>query len=157
MSINVLWVEDEPSSLRYEVILAERHGWRITWADTVKRGLELLRDIAFDLVVVDLILSRDDFEKGRGFVDANAGVSLVESIREPSRKGLTPPNVPLLVITAVVNKETRDKVLVKLETSRFYQTKPLHEKAYRDVVRELTERLGSSLQRPSQPSPSTEK
>lgn len=154
MSINVLWVEDEQNSMSYEVALAELQHWQITWADTAARGLELVRDTAFDLVVVDLILPQNDFEKTRGFVDAVAGVHLIESVREPTREGCTPPDVPILVITAVVTDEIKAKVLDKLESSRYYLNKPLEEGVYREVVRELTQRLDPFAQRPSEAGPS---
>jgi CheY-like chemotaxis protein len=157
MSLNVLWVEDEPDSLRAEVILARNHGWNITWADTVKQSLDLLRDTVFDLVVVDLILPPTDYEKKRGFVDVKAGIGLIGSIREPGRQGRTPPNVFLLVITAVVTDELKAQVVKELESDRYYLNKPLVEEVYIAVVNELTQRLESCAQRSPEPGSSASK
>lgn len=150
VQIGVLWVEDEPQSMRSERLIAEKLGWHITQADKVSKGLELVRDERFDLVVTDLLLPRNDFEAARGFRDAGAGVSFIESIREPGRHGRTPPDVPILVITAVVADQIKAKVLAKLESSRLYLSKPLYEEAYLEIVRELTQKLAASAQRSSQ-------
>lgn len=149
MSIKVLWVEDEPSSLRYEWKLAEQQAWQITPADTVSRAKDLLNDTAFDLVVVDLILPLDDYHKQRGYVDPDAGVQLVESIRDSTRKGCTPPNVPLLVVTAVVSLDRKAKVVKKLASDRYYLSKPLQENVYCSILIELTQVLAQSTRNSS--------
>jgi len=144
MSINVLWVEEEPQSLRYERKLAEQQGWNITSADTVSRAMELINDTAFDLVVVDLILPSNDFHKQRGYVTPDAGIQFIEAIREPTRKGNTPANVPLLVVTAVVSPEQKARVVKKLTSDQYYLTKPLREDVCRNVFIELTQALDPS-------------
>lgn len=154
MSIKVLWVEDEPNSMTYEVMLAEQRGWHITSAETASRALDLVRDRSFDLVVVDLILPQNNYEKERGHFDPYAGIHLIESVRQRTTSGHTPPDVPILVITAVVTDDLRARVLDKLESSRYYLNKPLEEGVYREVVRELTERLDRSPQGASQAGPS---
>jgi two-component system OmpR family response regulator len=154
MSLNVLWVEDEPNSLSSEVEIAREHGWNITWAETVSKGLELARSTVFDLVIVDLILPPSEYERQRGYVDPDAGLTLIESIREPSRRGRTMPTVPILVITAVVTERLKAKVLGKLESGRYYLTKPLEIELYEDIVRDLSQRLASSARRHSQRDPS---
>jgi CheY-like chemotaxis protein len=145
MSIKVLWVDDEPQSLRYEWILAQQQGWHITSADTVSKAMGLIKDTAFDLVVVDLILPWDDFRKQRGNVDPNAGIRLIESIAEPTRTGRTPPDVPLCVITAAdVSIGRKAQENEKLSSIRYCLNKPLEEKVYRDVLQEITQALDPS-------------
>jgi CheY-like chemotaxis protein len=144
MSINVLWVEDEPDSLRYERKLAEQQGWNITSADTVSRAMTLINDTAFDLVVVDLILPLDDFHKQQGYVTPDTGIQFIDAVREPTRKGSTPANVPLLVLTAVISPEQKAKVTKKLISDQYYLTKPLQENAYRRVLTELIQKLNPS-------------
>jgi len=156
MSLNVLWIEDEPNSLSYEVVVAEQCGWHITWADTVARGLELLRDLVFELVVIDLILPANNDEKVRGYVGAGAGARLIQLIRDAARRGRTPASVPVLVISASVADDIKAKVVDRLGSARYYLHKPLNEQAYRDVVKELTERLASSPERSSQPTTSAD-
>jgi CheY-like chemotaxis protein len=141
MSLNVLWVDDEPQSLRYERILADQQGWNITSADTVSRAMELINNTAFDLVVIDLILPLDDFQKQRGYVTPDAGIQFVEAITEPTRKGSTPANVPLLVISAVISDEHKAKVVKKLVSTRYYLNKPVQEDIYRNILMELTHAL----------------
>jgi CheY-like chemotaxis protein len=153
MPIRVLWVEDEPDSIRYEMLIAEQHGWHITWAGTVSGAQGLVRDTAFDLVVIDLILPMTDYEKSRGLVDPHAGIHFIESVREPTRSGRTRPDVPMLVLTAVDEHELQLRVLGMLESERYYLVKPLREETYREVVAELTQRLGPSGERPSQSGP----
>jgi CheY-like chemotaxis protein len=149
MTIQVLWVEDEPASLRYERIVAEQAGWQIASADTVSKALELIRDTIFDLVVADIILPHDDFEKRRGFVDPDAGIQLLESIRDPARTSGTPSNVPVLVVTAGTSTEQRAKIVEKLSSSRYYLNKPVDEETYVKIVEELTQILKTSTQHTS--------
>jgi CheY-like chemotaxis protein len=150
MTIKVLWVEDEPGSLRYEQGVAKGEAkWQITQANTVSQALDLIRDNTFDLVVADMILPPDDSKRQRGSVDPDAGIQLLESIRDSGRTGGTPPSVPILVITAVVSIEQKAKIVEKLSTPRYYLNKPLNENEYRKIVKELTEALESSAHYPA--------
>jgi len=148
MPIKVLWVEEEPQSLRYEMKLAEQQGWEITAVATASEALELMNDAAFDLVVVDLILPADSFQLQRGLVDPEVGMQLITSIRDPGRKGCTLPDVPLLVITAVVSPRQKAQVVEKLTSDRYYLTKPLQNEVYREVLIELTQAWDPSKHSP---------
>jgi CheY-like chemotaxis protein len=141
MTIQVLWVEDEPSSLRYERKVAEQAGWQITSANTVSKALDLIRDNTFDLVVADIILPRNDLERQQGFVDPDAGIQMLEAIRDSNRTSGTPRSVPILVVTAVVSIEQKAKIVKKLLAPRYYLSKPVNDNEYRKMVKELTEAL----------------
>jgi CheY-like chemotaxis protein len=144
MVIKVLWVEEEPNSLRFERILAQQHGWQITSVETVSDASRLLNDERFDLVIVDLILPLDEFRKARGHVDPDAGLGLVDSIRNSARMGRTPATVPLLVVSAVVSPDRKARVVAKLTTERYYLNKPVDESAYRSILMELTAMLSQT-------------
>ncbi len=147
MSINVLWVEDEPSSMRYEQQLAKNEGWAITFADTVSEALELIREKDFDLIVVDLIMPMDDFEKKRGYANPESGTRLVKDITNSGREGRTQPNVPILVITAMGQEDGRE-VIKELPTTRYYINKPIVDiDGYCKVLKELTQKVQCSLAR----------
>jgi CheY-like chemotaxis protein len=149
--LNVLWLEDEPDSVRCEVMVARAHGWNVTCAETVAQALELVRDETFDLVVADLIVPPADYEKKRGFVDAYAGIHFIELVRDQTRSGRTPPDVPILIMTAVVTEELKGRVLGKLESSRFYLNKPIEEETYLEVVKQLTQKIQPPAQIPPRP------
>ena len=149
MPIDVLWVEEEPQSLRYERRLAELQGWRIPSADTVSGAMELINGTRFDLVVADLILPEDDFDKERGVVTPNVGIQLIKWVRETTRQGKTPPDVPLLVITAVISPEQRFRVVDIVGSDRYYLNKPLSEDDCLRTFSELTEALKPSMRNQS--------
>ena len=140
MTLNVLWVEDEPSSMRFELILAKKEGWIVTIANTVSKALELIKNISFDLIVVDLIMPDDEFQETRGYANAEAGIGLVRSIRDTSRGGPTNPDIPLLVITAI-DRESAKEVLRELPSARYYINKPVDIDIYQELIHEITQQL----------------
>jgi CheY-like chemotaxis protein len=146
MSINVLWVEDEPASMRWEHLTAQNEGWIITFADTVSKALELMKDRFFDLIVVDLIIPDDEFQKRRGFAGPQSGIRLVRSIRDTGRVGLTKNDVPLLAITAM-GQETAKEVIKELSSTRYYINKPITDtEAYTRLIHEISQRLKKSME-----------
>jgi two-component system alkaline phosphatase synthesis response regulator PhoP len=145
MSIKVLWVDDEPESLRYEIKLAEEMGgWQITLAQTVTDAVELLRDIVFDLIIVDLMLPLNSFDQLSGLVSLDAGIRFITSVRDTDRPGSTTSTVPLIIISAEVFSEQRAKVIERLVSSEYYLTKPLLEKDYRKIVKQITKAIEKS-------------
>ena len=143
MTLNVLWVEDEPSSMKYEQILAKNEGWIITSADTASKALELIKDTSFDLMVVDLILPDDEFQKERGFAMSEYGIRLVRRTRDLSRAGQTKPDVPLLIITAI-DRESAAEVISGLQSSRYFINKPVDTDVYKRLIHEITQQLEKS-------------
>lgn len=141
--IEVLWVEDEPHTLRYERRLAEAFGWRITTCDTVEQAIHLLKTNSYDLVIVDLMLPMDEYNKRRGFLDPGAGVALLTHIRDPRRDDATPPSVTTLVITAVISSDTRAEVLNYVD-DRHFLSKPVDEKQYIETVQEITKYIAEA-------------
>jgi CheY-like chemotaxis protein len=97
--------DDEPHSLRYETTVAASGGWNVTFADTAARAVELLDTRQFRLVLLDLILPRDDYNKERGLTDPDVGIHLLRSIRARQASSPTPPTVRVLVVSCVVSED----------------------------------------------------
>lgn len=144
MRLCMLWVDDEPDSLRYECKIAENLGWHITFVTTVFDALELLRDQYFDLVITDLIFYEDRFEQDRGLVKIDAGIVLIEAIRDSNRKGSTLSTTPLLIISGVISPSKLEKVIPKIGSNSYYLSKPLVGDEYLNILVEMTDKIISN-------------
>ena len=134
MTIKVLWVDEEPHTLRYESRLAEARGWKITWVSSADEGMHLVKRRRFDLLVVDLILPLDEYENQRGVTDVENGLRLVEQIRVPDRKGRTPCDVPMVVVSAVITPKRLNRVLGFLSSRQFLLSKPIPTARFNELL-----------------------
>ncbi len=134
MNLKVLWVDDEPDTLRYESRLAAEHGWLVTWQTNVDGALDRLKRETFDLVVVDVILPKNTFEEERKYVDPEAGLGLIKAIRERAVEAGTDPNVPILVFTAYSQADQVTQSLGDVTCLR----KPVDEKEFVVVLNDLS-------------------
>ena len=144
MSLHVLWVDDEPQSLRYERRLAELHDWNIESALNTESALDLTSKNTFDLLIVDIILPRSQYEQDRGYVNADAGIELLRALRDPGRCASTPADVPIAVITAVVSSEKLARIKDLLGANPKYLAKPIAEEEYERLVTNLSQALSTS-------------
>jgi len=128
MSVQALWIEDEPQSVRFESLVAEERGWHVEFAATVEEALVMSRDRCFNVIIADLILPRDAFEYRRGIVDPEAGIHMLEQIRGGRPGAATPSNVKILVVSAVISPELRCRVTSLLDTEEDYLEKHLYDR-----------------------------
>jgi two-component system alkaline phosphatase synthesis response regulator PhoP len=56
MEANILLVEDEPLSRRNLALLLETEGYRVSEVENGEDAVELIKGMAFDLVITDLVL-----------------------------------------------------------------------------------------------------
>jgi two-component system OmpR family response regulator len=119
----VLVVEDEPNIRDLIVLHLQLAGWTATGVGDGEDALHWLRQEAFDLVVLDLMLPGLD------------GMTVLGAIR---REALI-ADVPVLILTA--RREEADKVLGLESGADDYLTKPFS-------VRELVARVKALLRRP---------
>jgi CheY-like chemotaxis protein len=141
MAINVLWVEEEPSSLRYERSRVAQLGWNLTECTTVAEASKLIQNRIFDLIILDLILPKDESTLKNGMVDTEAGISLLKYIRDPQRLGKTALNVPVLVVSAIGSPEQRSEVIKMLTSERYFVRKPINEIIFIQIINELNKQL----------------
>jgi CheY-like chemotaxis protein len=141
MAISVLWVEEEPSSLRYERSRVVQLGWNLEECTTVAEASKLIQNHIFDLIILDLILPKDEATLKNGMVDTEAGISLLKYIRNPQRLGKTASNVPVLVISAIGSPEQRSDVIKMLASERHFIRKPINGNIFIQVIHELNLQL----------------
>ena len=141
MSTKVIWIEEEPGYVRYEQLEAQARGWVITSVRTADEALEKVRTVEFDLVVLDLILPRDEYDDKRGLINTRAGVDFLRALRDPAEGSRTPPHVPVLVISCVVSPSARREVISHLSDDRFFLSKPVDQEAYRLILDEISDLL----------------
>jgi CheY-like chemotaxis protein len=137
MAVELLWVEEESGSLRYERKLAAGLGCMITEESTVETALSRLNLSRFDVVVADIILPPDEFSRRRSHVHPEAGIQFLRALRDPRRVGQTPHDVPAMVVSAVVSPDKRSLAIKLLGDDRFYIAKPVDKGAFLSALREL--------------------
>jgi CheY-like chemotaxis protein len=126
MRTKILWIDDEPAAVSYERKLVEQRGFEIVTSLTMEDALEKASNLAFKLVLLDLILPRNDYERERGVVDVEAGLSVLTALRDQKWKGATNNTVRIIVVTAVVSADIQARAHEYLNDQRDYLTKSLH-------------------------------
>lgn len=147
MMIRTLWLDDEFTTVPYELTLASSLGCEVTKASTGEEALRLTAQTRFDLVIIDLILPKDEYHRQRGQVDADTGIRLLAAVRDPSRRGATPSDVRVLVATAVVSDDKKALVLPYLSCPDDYLTKPfsLQPRTFEETLRRVARDLDAHL------------
>ena len=123
--VKALWVEEEPFSLAWERTLATARGIEITSCACVEEAKEAIEKQCFDAAICDLILPCSKEHKTTGYVTADAGLEFIAYLRDPTRKGATPANLFVCVVSAVHTPETRSAVCRYLLCERHYLEKPI--------------------------------
>ncbi|SMO33974.1 response regulator transcription factor [Melghirimyces algeriensis] len=104
MDKTVMVVDDEPSIVKLVKYNLEKEGYQVEVATDGEKALEKIKDIAPDLVVLDLMLPKVD------------GLEVCKQLRKESR------HIPILMLTA--KTEEFDKVLGLELGADDYMTKP---------------------------------
>jgi CheY-like chemotaxis protein len=112
--LDILVVEDNPTSQHVLRVILEALGHRATFANEGKACLDILRHASFDVILMDLHMPVQD-----GFVTT-------AHIRDRERSGilLYDKPVPILAITADRRPDARSKAIQSGVTS--FLTKPVH-------------------------------
>ncbi|MBA3329221.1 MAG: response regulator transcription factor [Solirubrobacterales bacterium] len=119
--MNVLVVEDEPRIASFVKRGLEAEGFGVTLADDGRTGLELARDGAYDIVILDLILPR------------LSGEQVLERLREEQ------PDLPVIVLSA--KDAISDRVTTIEAGADDYLTKPF---SFSELLARINARLRSA-------------
>lgn len=97
----ILWVEDEPHTLKFEACLLQERGVSVRWATTIAEATAAVGEERYDLIVLDCMLSPAASDER----PIEAGVRFLETIRDGSTpRGPNDKDIPVLVLTAVPNR-----------------------------------------------------
>jgi twitching motility two-component system response regulator PilG len=113
---HILVVEDEESLLKLETILLKVKGYDVTGAVTGSDALESLSRIAFDLVLLDIMLPDID------------GFEICKRIRMEPRTA----SVPVVMLTAKKSREDQERGVAC--GANAYITKPFKSATIIDVI-----------------------
>ncbi len=127
-SLHVLVAEDMPANQRLLMKILKRSGHRVTVASDGREAVELWRDGAFDLVLMDVQMPRLD------------GLAATREIRSLEQSDNTPTRVPIVAMTAHAMPEDRSRCLAAGMDD--YLPKPLEIEQLVAVMERLSE--GSS-------------
>ncbi|MDI9543618.1 MAG: response regulator transcription factor [Pseudomonadota bacterium] len=116
----VLIVEDDQALALGLIINLEAEGYEVFHAVSAEKGITLLEDMSFDLVVLDLMLPGMD------------GIEALRNIREND------PRLPVLILTAQSNAS--DKVEGLRAGADDYLTKPFHLEEFLLRIRRMLDR-----------------
>ncbi len=123
----ILFIEEDPSPRDIIVNRLGEIGHQVVVAESGYDGIKLLESQKFDLVILDIMLPHGDFEVvPREIKKRQVGIHILEKLIDGAFevKG-TGRNVPVLVLSAIV--DTRDIQLIRerLRSSNFYFGKPM--------------------------------
>lgn len=115
---SVLIVDDERSMRDFLKILLEKEGHKVATADNGERALDILANIAIDVVVSDIRMP------------GISGIELLESIKEDF------PDLPVIMITAFASPD--DAVLAMKNGAFDYISKPFNVDEIKSVIESAT-------------------
>ena len=117
MSHRILVVEDNPDNMKLVTWLLEDEGWDYQCATTAEEGLELVRSMPFDLVLMDISLP------------GMRGDEATKLLRQdPAYRTL-----PIIALTAHAVEGEREKILASGVTALV--TKPIDEPALLAIIK----------------------
>ena len=94
---HILLVEDEYINRTLAATVLEREGWRVTTAENGLQALDVLRDITFDLILMDIQMPELD------------GYATTRAIRRQEKK--SGRHIPIIAMTAYAVRGDREKCL----------------------------------------------
>lgn len=144
MAIKVLWVEEEPDSVRFEMAIAKNMNWDIEQVNSAMKAIELINKKKFDLIILDIIIPIDEFNSKRGLISDEGGIRVLEEIRNPNRKKGTDNNVKVIIITCVMTPKKKEKIIKLLESEKYYISKPIKQKEFIYFLNKVNEELTTS-------------
>lgn len=125
MKKRILVIEDEVDIANPIKYALEKDGYDVSLAATGEDGLEKLRRINHNLIVLDLMLP------------GISGEEVCRRIRKDGKKDGTPINIPIIMLTA---KDTdADKIIGKVIGADWYITKPFNMEDLLSKIRLLLE------------------
>jgi len=136
----ILHYEDQPEAVEaIHSLLENKLNLDLTKATSPKEVHEILAGNCFDLILLDIrIFSNDAIKKQVDWT--REGLYFLQKLRKGDIPGPTRAEVPVLVLTAVVNTADHDKIL-EVGTSNgskcLYITKPAHLDTVEKAVMEL--------------------
>lgn len=126
MSRNVLLIEDEPNIIEAIRFLLTRDGWQVSTHSEGSDAVDVVRDAAPDLVILDMMLP------------GKSGMDILRELRAEDRF----QDLPVLMLTA--RGQLRDREMAeKAGVSRF-MTKPFSNTEVLTAVRDLVSQASQS-------------
>jgi twitching motility two-component system response regulator PilH len=116
---HILIIDDSPTDVRVFTTLLEKTGFKVTSASNAEDGIEMVKSIRPDLVIMDVIMP---------------GMNGFQATRTLNRDPET-SHVPILIITTK-SMET-DRVWGLRQGARDFVTKPVSEKELLSRIRKL--------------------
>ncbi len=121
MNKTILVVDDQPHIVRLIQVNLEKEGFRVVTAGDGVEGLQRLREVHPDLVILDIIMPRKD------------GFEVLREIKSD------PETVDTPVIMLTVKTHNADIVEGLKEGAELYLPKPFHPKELVSLVRRVLE------------------
>ncbi len=110
MSKRILFVDDEPLSVSAYFEILEDQNIEIDLAEDGNQAINRLQSQKYDLVVLDVQFTPGEM-MGENIEPRRAGAELLALIRKNKIVDLsTPPNVPILILTAVMDQRLLEEI-----------------------------------------------
>ena len=130
----ILWVDDDPSEIRFLFPKTSDFDFDLDLASTVETAERKLGESKYDLVITDILLPEDDGDLKNNEVDLDGGYLIWFEIRI-LRKWPSFVDVPILIITARGRPEYRDQVVA--DTATRWLSKPVDHSIVEEKIKEL--------------------
>ena len=113
-SKTILYIEDQPEKVQPIILmLTKKCGNHVDLAETLSDAQVFLDQKAYDLIVLDIRFfpsASEGVEAGDGKQWQRRGLYFLEDLRAGKIAGKTPHDVPVLVVSAVVETQDVDEI-----------------------------------------------
>lgn len=145
---SILWIEDQyeeydPLFNDLQDLVGKGH---VTVSQTEDDGRSLLQNKAFDLVILDLLLPKNENERRLNLIHLEAGIRILQELRN-NESWATHRNCKVLVFTARGNPDALAEVGELLDSNGELIEKPTHVEDVIQLVKELLEEIGTKVKR----------
>ena len=121
----ILIVEDEGNISKFLALRLRQAGFVVAIADDGEKGLNLIRQIRPDLIILDLMLP------------SLPGGEVCKAVREDDGEEVA--KIPIIMLTA--NASDVDRIVGKVIGANYYMTKPFD---FPDVLENIQQTIGMS-------------
>jgi|WetSurMetagenome_2_1015567.scaffolds.fasta_scaffold376934_2 CheY-like chemotaxis protein len=126
----ILLVEDEIYTDRDDyplVRMLKREAFVVDIAETGNEALNLLSKTEYEAVILDIVLpAGEGIWIDKGTLRSRVGIEILKKLIQKNKKlSGTPPNVPIVVVSGVIDPEDVNEIISILGHDERYLTKPV--------------------------------
>ena len=139
--MKILFIEDEARARSGLSALLSSEGHAVDFAESCEAAEKALRLEMYDVIVLDIMLPRGQYDQDHGLATREAGLGLLQELRHAKLKALkTPVDVPVVALTAISDISILDGI--RAHRNVVLVQKPVDPEEVAQMIRTVTGEKG---------------